>query len=111
MRSTAIHASWASEPEGALLPSRFSQGGGMDTLAERRMAQVTGCAAKTCSLFHSLPIKQALDLTLQPRNSMLATLSPVLKGLRVLKRFWRMAEFDHLRTKSRHSDERQSRRT
>jgi hypothetical protein len=49
----------------ALWLSRFSQGGGMDTLAERRMAQVTGCAAKTCSLFHSLPIKQALDLTLQ----------------------------------------------
>jgi hypothetical protein len=35
----------------------------------------------------------------------------VLKGLRVLKRFWRMAEFDHLRTKSRHLEEGQSRRT
>jgi hypothetical protein len=96
MRSTAIYASWDSEPEGALLPSRFSQGGGVQTLAERCMAQVTGCAAKTCSLFHSLLIKQALDLTLQPRNSTLATLSPVLKGLRVLEEFWQTAEFDHL---------------
>jgi hypothetical protein len=86
----------------ALWLSRFSQGGGVQTLAERRVAQVTGCAAKTCSLFHSLLIKQALDLKLQPRNSTLATLSPVLKGLRVLKRFWRMADSDHLRTKSRH---------
>ena len=83
----------------------------MEPLAERRVAQVTDCAAKTCSLFHSLLIKQALDLTLQPRNSTLTTASPVLKGLRVLKRFWRMADFDHLRTKSRHLEERQSRRT
>jgi hypothetical protein len=82
----------------ALWLSRFSQGGGMETLAERRVAQVTGCAAKTCSLFHSLLIKQALDLTLQPRNSTLATLSPVLKGLRLLEEVWRMAEFDHLLT-------------
>ena len=80
-------------------------------LAERCVAQVTGCAAKTCSLFHSLLIKQALDLKLQPRNSTLATVSPVLKGPRVLKRFWRMADSDHLRTKSRHLDERQSPRT
>jgi hypothetical protein len=98
MRSTATHASWDSEPEGAVLPSRFSQGGGMETLAERCMAQVTGCAAKTCSLFHSLLIKQALDLTLQPRNSTLATLSPVLKGLNLLEGVWRMAEFEHLHT-------------
>jgi hypothetical protein len=67
----------------------------METLAERRVAQVTGCAAETCSLFHSLLIKQALDLTLQPRSSTLATLSPVLKGLSLLE-VWRMAEFDHL---------------
>jgi hypothetical protein len=98
MRSTAIYASWDSEPEGALSLSRFSQGGGVQTLAERRVAQVTGCAAKTCSLFHSLLIKPALDLTLQPRNSTLATLSPVLKGLSLLEQVWRMAEFDHLRT-------------
>jgi hypothetical protein len=94
----------------ALWLSRFSQGGGVQTLAERRVAQVTGCVAKTCSLFHSLLIKQALDLSLQPRNSTLTTASPVLKGLRVLKRFWRMADSDHLRAKSRHSDERESRR-
>jgi hypothetical protein len=95
----------------ALWLSRFSQGGGVQTLAERRVAQVTGCAAKTCSLFHSLLIKQALDLTLQPRNSTLATVSPVLKGLCLLKWFWRMADSDHLHTKSRHLEEGQSRRT
>ena len=69
----------------ALWLSRFSQGGGMETLAERCLAQVMGCAAKTGSLFHSLLIKQALDLTLQPRNSTLATVSPVLKRLRLLR--------------------------
>jgi hypothetical protein len=98
MRSTAIYASWDSEPDGALSLSRFSQGGGVQTLAERCVAQVTGCAAKTCSLFHSLLIKQALDLTLQPRNSTFAALSPVLKGLSPLEEVWRMAEFDHLHT-------------
>ena len=71
----------------------------METLAERCLAQVMGCAAKTCSLFHSLLIKQALDLTLQPRNSTLATVSPVLKSLRLLGEFWPMTEFDHLRAK------------
>jgi hypothetical protein len=96
MRSTATYASWDSDPEGALSLSRFFQGDGEQTLAERRVAQVTGRAAKTCSLFHSLLIKQALDLTLQPRNSTLATLSPVLKGLSLLEEVWRMAEFDHL---------------
>jgi hypothetical protein len=98
MRSTAIYASWDSEPDGALLPSRFSQGGGVQTLAERCMAQVTGCAAKTCSLSHSLLIKQAFDLTLQPRSSTLAALSPVLKGPGLLEEVWRMAEFEHLHT-------------
>ena len=70
----------------------------METVAERCLAQVMGCAAKTCSLFHSLLIKQSLDLTLQPRNSTLATVSPVLKRLRLLREVWRMAEFDHLHT-------------
>jgi hypothetical protein len=95
----------------ALWLSRFSQGGGVQTLAERRVAQVTGCAAKTCSLFHSLLIKQALDLTLQPRNSTLATLSPVLKSLSLLEEVWRMAESDHLHSESRHLEGGQSRRT
>jgi hypothetical protein len=98
MRSTATDASWDSEPEGALSLSRFSQGGGVQMLAERCVAQVTGCAAKTCSLFHSLLIKQALDLKLQPRSSTLATLSPVLKDLSLLEEVWRMAEFHHLHT-------------
>ena len=70
----------------------------METLAERCLAQVTGCAAKTCSLIHSPLIKQALDLTLQPRNSTLATVSPVLKSLRLLEEVWLLAEFDHLHT-------------
>jgi hypothetical protein len=82
----------------ALWLSCFSQDGGVETLAERCLAQVMGCAAKTCSLFHSLLIKQALDLTLQPRNSTLATVSPVLKRLRLLGEFWLLAEFDHLHT-------------
>ena len=82
----------------ALWLSRFSQGGGVETLAERCLAQVMGCAAKTCSLFHSLLIKQALDLTLQPRNSTLATVSPVLNRLRLRGEFWLLAEFDHLHT-------------
>jgi hypothetical protein len=54
---------------------------------------------------------QALDLTLQPRNSTLATLSPVFKGLSLLEEIWRMAESDHLHTESRHLEEGQSRRT
>jgi hypothetical protein len=107
MRSTATYASWDSEPEGALSLSRFSQGGGVQTLAERRVAQVMGCAAKTCSLFHSLLIKQALDLTLQPRNSTLATLSPVLKGLSLLAD-GRVGSSAH---KSRPLEEGQSRKT
>jgi hypothetical protein len=98
MRSTAIYASWDSEPEGALSLSRFSQGSGVQTLAERRLAEVMGCKPQTGRLFHSLLIKQALDLTLQPRNSTLATLSPVLKGLSLLEQVSRMAEFDHLHT-------------
>jgi hypothetical protein len=95
----------------ALWLSRFSQGGGVQTLAERRVAQVTGCAAKTCSLFHSLLIKQALDLKLQPRDGTLAALSPVLKSLGLLEEVWRMAECDHLHTSRMLSEEKQSRRT
>src|SRR3954468_13348909 len=98
MRSTVTYASWDSEPEGALSLSRFTQGGGVQMLAECCAAQATGCAAKTCSLFHSLLIKQTLDLKLQPRDGTLATLSPVLKGLSLLEEVWRMAEFDHLHT-------------
>lgn len=70
----------------------------MKPVADRCLAEVIGCKPQTGRLIHSLLIKQALDFTLQPRNSTLATVGPVLKGLRVLKRFWRMAEFDHLRT-------------
>ena len=63
------------------------------------------------SLGRSALIDQSLNLTLQPCNSTLATLSPVLKGLSLLEEFWPMTEFDHLHTKSRHLEEGQSRRT
>lgn len=83
----------------------------MKPVADRCLAEVMGCKPQTGRLIHSLLIKQAPDFTLQPRNSTLATVGPVLKGLRVLKEVWRMAEFDHLRTKSGHLEEKQSRRT
>ena len=63
------------------------------------------------SLIRSALMDQSLDLTLKPRNSTLATLSPVLKRLRLLEEDWRMAEFDHLHTQMVPSDEKQSRRT
>jgi hypothetical protein len=78
--------------------SRLSQGGGEPTLVECLVAQVARRAAKTFSLSHPLLIKQALDLTLQPRNSTFAALSPVLKGLSPLEKVGRMAEFDHPHT-------------
>jgi hypothetical protein len=51
-------------------------------------------------LIRSILILQLADLKLQPRNSTLAAVRPMLKGLRVLEEFWRMADFDHLHTKS-----------
>jgi hypothetical protein len=51
-------------------------------------------------LIRSMLILQLADLKLQPRNSTLAAVRPMLKGLRVLEEFWRMADFDHLHTKS-----------
>lgn len=77
----------------------------MKSVAGRCLAEVMGCKSQTGCLIHPLLIQQALDLTLQPRNSTLPVISPVLRGLRVLKRFWRMEDFDHLRTKSRHLEE------
>ena len=82
----------------ALWLSRLSQCSGVKTVAERCLAQVMGCRAQTGSLIHSLLINQSLDLTLKPRNSTLATFSPVLKRLRLLEEFWLLAEFDHLHT-------------
>jgi hypothetical protein len=70
----------------------------MKAVVERCSAQVMGCKPQTGRLTHPLLSKQALDLTLQSRNSTLATVSPVLKGLCLLEWSWRMAEFDHLHT-------------
>jgi hypothetical protein len=95
----------------ALWLSRFSQGSGVETLAERCLAQVMGCAAKTCSLFHSLLIKQTLDLTLQPRNSTLATVSPVLKGLSLWERSGGWQSSIICTHQMVPSDQKQSRRT
>jgi hypothetical protein len=80
------------------------------TLANRRFAQVLGRRAQAGCLIRSTLIFQLFGLKLQPRNSALATGSPMLKGLRVLEEFWWMAEFDHLRTKHVHSEHRLSRR-
>jgi len=52
-------------------------------------------------------IFQLSDLKLKPRNSTLTTVSPVLKGLRVLEEFWRTADLNHLRTNHVHSNQRQ----
>ena len=56
----------------------------METLAERRVAQVMGCAAKTCSLIHSLLILQSLNPEFKPRNRTFAR-RPMLKGLSLLE--------------------------
>ena len=53
-------------------------------------------------------ILQLSDLKLKPLNSTLAAVRPVLKGLRVLEEFWRMADFDHLHTNYVHSKQRHS---
>jgi hypothetical protein len=98
MRSTAIHASWESEPEGALLPSRSPQFSGVKSVTDRCLTEVMRRRPQSSSLIHSALIDQSLDFTLQPCNSTLATLSPVLKGLRVLEEVWQMTEFDHLHT-------------
>ena len=63
------------------------------------MVQVMGRRAQAGCLIRSMLILQLFDLKLKPRNRTLPTVSPVLKRLGVLEEFWRMAEFDHLRTK------------
>jgi hypothetical protein len=49
---------------------------------------------------------QLSDLKLKPHNSTLTTVSPMLKGLRVLEEFWWMAGLDHLRTNHVNSEQR-----
>jgi hypothetical protein len=76
----------------------------MKPVANRRFAQIVGRKPQTSSLIRPLLIDQSLDVKLQPRNRPLAAVSPVLKGLRLLKEFWVLAEFDHLRTKHEQSE-------
>ncbi|EIM30857.1 hypothetical protein MicloDRAFT_00003840 [Microvirga lotononidis] len=71
----------------------------MKAVAERCLAEVLSCKSQTGRLIRSLLSEQALDFTLKSRDSTLTTVSPVLKGLRLLEGFWRMASFDHLHTK------------
>jgi hypothetical protein len=87
-----------------------SQFSSVTTVANRRFAQVLGRRAQVGCLIRLMLIFQLSDLKLQPRNSTLATGSPMLKGLRVLDEFGWMAEFDHLRTKHVRSEHRLSRR-
>ena len=87
-----------------------SQFSSVTTVANRRFAQVVGRRAQVGCLIRLMLIFQLSDLKLQPRNSTLATGSPLFKGLRVLEEFWWMAEFDHLRTKHVRSEHRLSRR-
>jgi hypothetical protein len=99
MRSTATYASWDSEPEGALSLSRSPQFSGVKSVTDRCLTEVMRRRPQSGSLIRSALIDQSLDLTLQPCNSTLATLSPVLKSLGLLEEFWPMTEFDHLRAK------------
>ena len=98
MRSTATYASWDSEPEGALSLTRSPQFSGVKSVTDRCLTEVMRRRPQSGSLIRSALIDQSLDLTLQPCNSTLATLSPVLKDLSLLEEVWRMAEFDHLHT-------------
>jgi hypothetical protein len=87
-----------------------SQFSSVTPLANRRFAQVLGRRAQVGCLIRLMLIFQLLGFKLQPRNSTLATGSPMFKGLRVLEEFWWMAEFDHLRTKPVYSEHRLLRR-
>ena len=87
-----------SEPEGALSPSRSPQFSGVKSVTDRGLTEVMRRRPQSGSLIRSALMDQSLDLTLKPRDSTLATLSPVLKRLSLLEEVWRMAEFDHLHT-------------
>jgi hypothetical protein len=87
-----------------------SQFSSLALLVNRRFTQVLGRRAQVDCLIRLMLILQLLGFKLQPRNSTLATGSPMFKGLRVLEEFWWMAEFDHLRTKHVRSEHSLSRR-
>jgi hypothetical protein len=87
-----------SEPEGAVSLSRSPQFSGVKSVTDRCLTEVMRRRPQSGSLIRSALIDQLLDLTLQPCNSTLATLSPVLKALSLLEEVWPMTEFGHLRT-------------
>lgn len=87
-----------SEPEGALSLSRSPQFSGVQSVTDRGLTEVMGCKPQTGRLIRSALMDQSLDLKLKPRDSTLATLSPVLKRLSLLEEDWRMAEFGHQHT-------------
>ena len=70
----------------------------MKSVTDRGLTEVVRRRPQSGSLIRSALMDQSLDLTLKPRDSTLATLSPVLKRLSLLEEVWRMAEFDHLHT-------------
>jgi len=71
----------------------------MEAVPDRCFTQVMGRRLQTGSLIFSLLLDQVLDPTLQPHNSTLAAVSPVLKRLCLLEEFWLIAHYDHQRTK------------
>ena len=87
-----------SEPEAALSLSRSPQFSSVKSVTDRGLTEVMRRRPQSGSLIRSALMDQSLDLTLQPRDSTLATLSPVLKRLSLLEEDWQMAEFGHQHT-------------
>jgi hypothetical protein len=75
-----------SEPEGALSLSRSPQFSGVKPVTDRCLMEVMRRRPQSGSLIRSVLLDQSVDLRLKPRDSTLATLSPVLKGLSLWKR-------------------------
>jgi hypothetical protein len=70
----------------------------MTAVAGCRLAQVVGRSAQADGLIHSMMSLQLLDLKLKLCNGTLPPFSPMFKRLRLLEKFWLMAEFNHLHT-------------
>ena len=64
----------------------------MKAIADRCFVQGVSRRLKMGSLNLSLLFNKVLGLTLQPCNGTLSTVGPLLKSLRLLEEFWRMAE-------------------
>jgi hypothetical protein len=65
--------------------SRSSQRSSLQAVAECSLAKIMGSKPETGSLIRSVLITQPPDLKLKPRNGVLTTFSPTLKGLRLLE--------------------------